>query len=123
MSFAPLRSLLPSAARRAGITRDLAITKALRACQEALVGVFGSGYSKFAEPIAVRPDGALVIACRSPAVAQTVRLREQGMLGNIASANPGISVTRLFLIPRSRSDASTPTIGAPVAEEPNGDVR
>ena len=108
MGFAPLRSLLPGAARRAGITRDLAITNVLRACQKELERAFGSEYSKFAEPVAVRPDGALIIACRSPAVAQTIRLREQTIRDGIRDANPGITINRLSLVPRSRADATPP---------------
>lgn len=116
MSFSPIRSLLPGAARRSGITRDLAITKTLRACQRELVRVFGEDYPKFAEPVAVRPDGALVIACRSPAVAQTVRLREDAIRAGIHGANAGIAITRLYLIPRSRADADA-SYGRAVAEE------
>jgi|GEM_PF-4696771 len=104
MGFTSLRSLVPGAARRAGITRDLAITEALRACQRALVSVFGADYSKFAEPIAVQPDGALVIACRSPAVAQTIRLHEQPVLRDVRSSARGLTIERLYLIPRSPSD-------------------
>ena len=60
MAFAPLRALLPGAARRAGITKDLAITTALRAAQGELARVFGRQYAAFADAIAVGKDGALV---------------------------------------------------------------
>ncbi|MDO8425781.1 MAG: DUF721 domain-containing protein [bacterium] len=108
MALSSLRSLLGGAARRAGITRDLAITHALRACQEALREQFGDGYSKFAEPISLRADGALTIVCRSPAVAQTLRLREAALLARIRREAPSVTVSRLSLAPRSREDCQAP---------------
>lgn len=104
MAFSSLGKLLPGAARRAGIGRDLAITTAIRAAQDALATVFGSEYSKFAEPIAVQNDGALVIACRSPAVAQTIRLKQERILRCAQAASPNIRIERVFLVPRSRED-------------------
>lgn len=109
MGLSSLRSLLPHAARRAGITRDLAITEALRACQRELIRIFGPEYSKFAEPLAVRQDGALVIACRSPAVAQTIRLHEMDVLRAVQERARRVSVSRLCLVPRSASDLREPT--------------
>lgn len=108
MAFSSLRYLLPGAARRAGITRDIAITRALRAAQESLTRMFGTDYSKFAEPVSVRQDGALVIACRSPAVAQTIRLHETEIVGYTKTAAPSLPIARLFLVPRSRGDAMVP---------------
>lgn len=104
MGFAPLRRLLPMAASRAGITRDLAITQAIRAAQEALAERFGPGYSRFADPVAVRRDGALVIACRSPGVAQTIRLHEAKILGRVQAAVSTLGIRRLFLVPRNPDD-------------------
>ncbi|MFH1098484.1 MAG: DciA family protein [Candidatus Uhrbacteria bacterium] len=120
MSFSLLRSLLHSAAQRAGITRDLTITTALRACQAGLVEIFGTEYSKFAEPIALRKDGALVIACRSPAVAQTIRLHETELLRTVRAASPSARVDRLFLVPRSRADLFTASAAAPTIETDGG---
>lgn len=104
MSLTPLNRLLASAAQRAGITRDLAITHALQACQRDLEKLFGSAYSKFAEPAAVRSNGTLVVVCRSPAVAQTVRLHVHTIIANVQAAAPRAHVQHLLLIPRSRSD-------------------
>lgn len=105
MGLTPLRRLLTGAAARAGITRDLAITEALRACQRELARLFGNDYAKFADAIAIQKDGALVIACRSPAVAQTIRLHEAAVLDRVRAAARSITVARFFLVPRSPSDA------------------
>lgn len=107
MSFSPIRSLLPFAARRAGITKDLAITKALHAAQGELERIFGKNYSMFAEPVAVKQDGAFVISCRSPAVAQTVRLNERAVLESVRAAAPSLNISRIYLVPRSRSDVAS----------------
>jgi hypothetical protein len=104
MPLTPLRRLLPGAARRAGITHDLDITAALRACQRALVEIFGKEYSKFAEPIAVNAQRALIIACRSPAVAQTIRIHDAEVLRAARSAAPQLRIERVLLVPRSRDD-------------------
>lgn len=104
MGFTSLRRLLPGAARRAGITRDLDITSALRACQGALRNIFGVEYSKFAEPIAVTAQRALMIACRSPAVAQTIRLHDAEVLRAVRAAAPTLTIERVLLVPRSRED-------------------
>ncbi|MBI4450021.1 DUF721 domain-containing protein [Candidatus Uhrbacteria bacterium] len=104
MAFSSIRRLLPGAAKRAGITRDLAITEVLRACQRELATLFGKEYAKFADAIAVRSDGALVIACRSPAVAQTIRLHDARALQRIRAASPNVRIERLMLIPRSSND-------------------
>jgi len=96
--------LLPGAAKRAGISRDLTITASLRACQRALAGIFGAEYSKFAEPIAVTKDGALTIACRSSAVAQTIRLHDADVLRTVRAAAEAIRIERVLLVPRSRED-------------------
>jgi len=104
MAFSSIRRLLPGAAKRAGITRDLAITEALRACQRELTMLFGKEYAKFADAVAVRPDGALVIACRSPAVAQTIRLHDAKALQRIRDAARHVRVERLMLVPRSSND-------------------
>lgn len=104
MALSHIRRLLPGAAHRAGITRDLVITAALRACQDALAQIFGAEYSKFAEPVAVRPDGALIISCRSPAVAQTIRLREAEILRGVRATVRQLHIERLLLIPRSAGD-------------------
>ena len=104
MSLTPLRRLLPGAMRRAGITRDLAITEALRACQGALRNIFGAEYSKFAEPIAVTAQRALMITCRSPAVAQTIRLHDAEVLRAVRAAAQTLTIERVLLVPRSRDD-------------------
>ena len=104
MSLSPLRSLLGGAARRAGITRDLAITLVLRAVQEELTRMFGTKYAAFADATAVQKDGSIVVACRSPAVAQTLRLQEQQIIAHVRTIATAIPVTRLFLVPRSRDD-------------------
>lgn len=104
MAFSSIRRLLPGAARRAGITRDLAITEALRACQQELTVLFGKEYTKFADAIAVRQDGALIIACRSPSVAQTIRLHDAKALERIRHAAPHVRLERLMLVPRSSND-------------------
>ncbi|MBI4434271.1 DUF721 domain-containing protein [Candidatus Uhrbacteria bacterium] len=105
MALTPIRRLLTGAARRAGITRDLEITSALRACQRELASMFGAAYSKFAEPVAVTKEGGLVIACRSPAVAQTIRLRDATVLRTVRAAAPRLTIERIILVPRSRDDA------------------
>ncbi|MBI4433878.1 DUF721 domain-containing protein [Candidatus Uhrbacteria bacterium] len=119
MGFASLRHLLPMAANRAGMTRDLAITAALRAAQEALVERFGPGYARFADSVAVRRDGALVIACRSPAVAQTVRFHEAAILTRVRAAASTLAIRRLFLVPRNPEDVAPapPTGTGEVPEE------
>lgn len=104
MSLTPLRRLLPGAARRAGLTRDLAITSALRAARGALEATFGPSYGRMADAVAVRPDGALVIACRNPSVAQTLRLKERAVLAAVRAVPGAAPVTRLLLAPRSQSD-------------------
>ncbi|MDO8599089.1 MAG: DciA family protein, partial [bacterium] len=104
MAFSSLRNLLPGAARRSGITRDVAITQVLRIAQQELERIFGKDYSKFAEPVSVRKDGALVIACRSPVVAQTIRLHEMAVLTAVRTASTSITIGRVFLVPRSRED-------------------
>lgn len=113
MSLTPLRRLLPGAAKRAGITRDLDITSALRACQSALRSIFGAEYSKFAEPIAVTAPHALMIACRSPAVAQTIRLHDAEVLRAVRAAAPTLTIERVLLVPRSREDIRPSTLPAP----------
>lgn len=105
MAFTSIRSLLPSAARRAGITKDLAIADALRAVTGRLEQIFGGKYGAFAEAVAMHPDGSVVIACRSPAVAQTIRLHESEILTAVRSATPSLRIERVFLVPRSKSDA------------------
>jgi hypothetical protein len=104
MSLTPIRRLLTGAARRAGITHDLAITGALRACQRELASMFGAAYPKFAEPVAVTKEGAIVIACRSPAVAQTIRLHDADVLRAVRAAAPQLTIGRVLLVPRSRED-------------------
>lgn len=104
MGFTPLRRLLGSAAQRAGITRDLTITRVLRVSRDALADIFGERAPLFAEPVAMRKDGTLVIACRSTVAAQTVRLRERDILARVRAAVPRLHIERLFLIPRSRED-------------------
>ena len=104
MALRSLHDLLPSAARRAGITRDLAITAALRAGGEALAKIFGSGYARFVDVTAVTKTGELVLTCRSPAVAQTIRIHERAVIAAVTTAAPSLQVTRCFLVPRSRGD-------------------
>lgn len=113
MALTSIHRLLTGAARRAGITKDLNITAALRACQHALVDIFGTAYSKFAEPIAVTKEGALVIACRSPAVAQTIRLHEATVLRVVRTAAPQLTIDRVLLVPRSREDLRTTALQEP----------
>lgn len=104
MAFSSIRRLLPGAAKRAGITRDLAITEALRACQQELTMLFGKEYAKFADAVAVQQDGALIIACRSPVVAQTIRLHESKVVQHIRAAAQHVRIERLMLVPRSSND-------------------
>ncbi|MDO8599019.1 MAG: DciA family protein [bacterium] len=109
MAFTPLRRLLTGAAARAGISKNLVITEVLRACQRELTQIFGTEYAKFADAVAVQKDGALVIACRSPAVAQTIRLHESAILERVRRAGVGLRLERLYLVPRSASDLREPT--------------
>ncbi|MFH1430664.1 MAG: DUF721 domain-containing protein [Candidatus Uhrbacteria bacterium] len=104
MGLSSIGKLIPGAARRAGISRNLAITEALRACQAALQNVFGVDYSKFAEAGSLRQDGVLVVTCRSSAVAQTLRLREREILETVRQECPQLTINRLFLVPRSKED-------------------
>ncbi|MDO8463272.1 MAG: DciA family protein [bacterium] len=108
MALSSLGGMLRGAAQRAGITRNLAITEVLRAAQSALRAQFGDEYSKFAEPRSVRRDGSLTIACRSPAVAQTIRLQEAAILEHIRREVSAMTIVRLFLIPRSSADITSP---------------
>ena len=54
------------------------------------------------------PSLCLGIALTSPAVAQTVRLREAAVLAAIRGHARGITVVRLCLVPRSASDIRSP---------------
>jgi hypothetical protein len=108
MSLTPLGNLLGGAAQRAGITRDLAVTHALAAARESLSDCFDEDHSKFAEPISVQRDGALVIQCRSAGAAQTVRLHEAMILERVREAAPSVRVTRLYLVPRNPNDVRKP---------------